>query len=154
MSPSGSVSNIQQHTFQAPAFENATVTDAMRLGLIACAPDASLREIARIMATYRVHSVVITEMEGGRPWGIVSDVDLTAAAGKDLDDLTARDIWRTELVTIAADEPLTRAAELLADRGVTHLVVVQPHSGHPVGVVSTLDLAGVLAWGSGSGDLT
>jgi hypothetical protein len=27
---------------------------------------------------------------------------------------------------------------------------VQPHSGQPVGVLSTLDLAGVLAWGGGS----
>jgi CBS domain-containing protein len=150
MSPSGSVSNTQQHTFQAPAFESATVVDAMRLGVIACPPDASLREVARIMATYRVHSVVITEMEGARAWGIVSDVDLAAAAGKDLDTLTARDIWRTELVTIAADEPLARAAELLASRGVTHLVVVQPHSGHPVGVLSTLDIANVLAWGGDS----
>jgi CBS domain-containing protein len=99
------------------------------------------------MATYRVHCVVLTELEGGQPWGIVSDIDLAAAADKDLDALKARDIWRTEVVTIAADEPLMRAAHLLADRGVSHLVVVQPHSGHPVGVLSTLDLAGVLAWG-------
>lgn len=150
MSPSGYASDPQQHTFQAPAFESATVVDAMRLGLITCAPDASLREVARVIATYRVHSVVITELEGGRPWGIVSDSDLVAAAGEDFDKLTARDIQRTELVTVAADAPLARAASLLAERGVTHLVVVQPHSGHPVGVLSTLDVAGVLAWGSDS----
>ena len=147
MSPSGSASNPLQHTFQAPAFDSATVVDAMRLGVIACAPDASLREVARIISTYRVHSVVITEMEGGRAWGIVSDADLVAAAGSDFDKLTARDIQRTELVTIAADEPLARAAQQLAQHGVTHLVVVQPHSGQPVGVLSSLDVAGVLAWG-------
>jgi hypothetical protein len=32
---------------------------------------------------------------------------------------------------------------------VAHLVVVQAHSHNPVGVLSTLDLAGVLAWGGG-----
>jgi hypothetical protein len=38
------------------------------------------------------------------------------------------------------------AAQLMAERRTAHLVVVQPPSGHPVGVLSTLDLAGVLGW--------
>jgi CBS domain-containing protein len=150
MSPSGTTSEPLQHTFHSPDFEHATVLDAMRLGVITCSPDASLREIARVMATYRVHSVVISEIEGDRPWGIVSDIDLAAAAGRDIDQVTARRIWRTKLVTIKADEPLGRAAQLMAEHGVAHLVVVQPHSGQPVGVLSTLDLAGVLAWGASS----
>jgi CBS domain-containing protein len=147
MSPSGSVSDTLSHTFYAPAFENATVLDAMRLGVISCSPDSSLREIARVLATYRVHSVVISDTEGDRPWGIVTDIDLAAAADKDLDKVRARDIWRGELVTVTADDELGRAARLMADHAVAHLVVVQPHSGQPVGVLSTLDLAGVLAWG-------
>lgn len=35
----------------------------------------------------------------------------------------------------------------MAEHQLTHLVVVQPESGHPVGVLSTLDIAGVLARG-------
>jgi CBS domain-containing protein len=34
----------------------------------------------------------------------------------------------------------------MTELGVTHLVVVQPQSGRPVGVLSTLDVVGVLAW--------
>ena len=34
----------------------------------------------------------------------------------------------------------------MAQHGVTHLVVVDP-SGRPTGMLSTLDLAGVIAWG-------
>jgi CBS domain-containing protein len=147
MSPSGTTSDTLRHTFHSPTFAEATVLDAMRLGVISCPPDASVRELARVMATYRVHSVVIAEPEDGRPWGIVSDVDLAAAAGRDIDRLTARDIRRPSLVTVSADEPLSRAAKLMSEEGVAHVVVVQPHSGHPVGVLSTLDLAGVLAWG-------
>jgi CBS domain-containing protein len=147
MSPSGSISDTLQHTFHSPGFDSATVLDAMRLGVVSVAPDTPLREVARVLATYRIHAVVVSEIEGDRPWGIVSDVDLTAAAGKDFDQVTARDIWRSQLVTITADEELGRAAELMTKHGVTHLVVVQPHSGQPVGVLSTLDLAGVLAWG-------
>jgi CBS domain-containing protein len=149
MSPSGTSSDTLRHTFNSPAFEHATVLDAMRLGVIRCSPDASLREIARVLATYRVHSVVISEAEGDRPWGIVTDIDLAAAAGKDLDKVTARDIWRGELVTVRADAELGHAARLMAEHHVAHLVVVQAHSHNPVGVLSTLDLAGVLAWGGG-----
>jgi CBS domain-containing protein len=147
MSPSGTSSDTLRHTFHSPAFERATVLDAMRLGVISCSPDASLREIARVLATYRVHSVVISEIDGDRPWGIVTDIDLAAAADKDIDKVTARDIWRGELVTVGADAELGHAAHLMADRRVAHLVVAQPHSGQPVGVLSTLDVAGVLAWG-------
>ena len=147
MSPSGSIADTLQHTFDAPEFENATVLDAMRLGVVSCSPDTPLREVARILATYRIHAVVVAEIEGDRPWGIVSDLDLAAAAGRDLRKLRARDIARGELLTLAADESLARAARLMAERGLAHVVVVQPHSGQPVGVLSTLDLAGVLAWG-------
>jgi CBS domain-containing protein len=146
MSPTGTISVPLGHRFESPNFEQATVLDAMRLGVISCTPDASLREVARAMATYRIHSVVITTVEGDQPWGIVTDTDLTAASGKDLDQLTAGDIWHTRLITIEPDEPLSHAVRLMTERGVTHLVVVQPQSGRPVGVVSTLDVVGVLAW--------
>jgi CBS domain-containing protein len=119
----------------------------MRVGVVSCQPETSLREIARIMATYRIHSVVVLELAGERPWGIVSDLDVVRAAGEDLDARTARDVARTELVTVTTDESLSRAARTMAEHDVTHVLVVQPHSGQPVGVLSTLDLAGVLAWG-------
>jgi hypothetical protein len=31
----------------------------------------------------------------------------------------------------------------------THIVVVDPEMQHPIGILSTLDIAGVLAWGRG-----
>ena len=150
MSPSGSVADTLRHTFDAPEFAQATVLDAMRLGVVSCPPDAPVREVARILATYRIHAVVVAEIEGDRPWGIVSDQDLTAAIGRDLEKLTARDLARGELVTVSPDDSLAAAARLMAERGLAHVVVVQPHSGQPVGVLSTLDLAGVLAWGGTS----
>jgi CBS domain-containing protein len=150
MSPSAITSDTLRHTFHSPAFEKATVLDAMRVGVISCSPDSSVRELARVMATYRVHSVVIAEPQGDRAWGIVSDVEVAAAADKDVDKVMARDIWRSELVTIGPEERLWRAAQLMAEHNVAHLVVVQPQSGQPVGVLSTLDIAGVLAWGGGA----
>ena len=92
MSPSGSISDTLQHTFHSPEFDSATVLDAMRLGVVTVAPETPLREVARVMATYRIHAVVVSEIEGDRPWGIVSDLDLVAAADKDFAKVRAQDI--------------------------------------------------------------
>jgi CBS domain-containing protein len=146
--PTGTTGDPIAHSFAAPSFEDASVVDAMRIGIISCPPDTSLRDVARIMATYRIHSVVVSEMEGGAPVGVVSDSDLAAAAASGSRDGTAGQLAATEPVTVAADDSLERAAQLMAEHQVSHLVVVQRHSGHPVGVLSALDLAGVLAWGA------
>jgi CBS domain-containing protein len=145
--PTGTTSQPAVHSFTAPAFEDADVVDAMRIGIISCAPDTPLRDVARIMATYRIHCVVVSEMDGGKPVGVISDGDLAAAAASGARDGTAAQLAATEPVTVPADDTLRRAAQLMAEHQVSHLVVIQRHSGHPVGVLSALDLAGVLAWG-------
>lgn len=100
------------------------------------------------MAIYRIHCVVVSEMEGGKPVGVISDIDLAVATSAGARDGTAGQLAVTESVTVAADDSLDRASQLMAEHRVSHLVVIQPHSGHPVGVLSALDLAGVLAWGA------
>ena len=50
-------------------------------------------------------------------------------------------------MTVRAEERLARAAQLMTEHEVAHLVVVHPDDGHPIGILSTLDVAGVLAWG-------
>jgi CBS domain-containing protein len=145
--PTGTIREPGAHTFAAPDFEDAAVVDAMRIGIISCHPQTALRDVARVMATYRIHCVVVTEMEGAAPVGVISDSDLAAAAASGSREVTAGELAATESVTVAADDSLVRAAQLMAKHQVSHLVVIQPHSGHPVGVLSALDLAGVLAWG-------
>jgi CBS domain-containing protein len=144
--PTGTTRQPNVHAFAAPAFDEAAVVDAMRLGIISCPPDTPLQDVARIMATYRIHCVVVSEMEGATPMGVISDADLAAAASASR-DATAGELAATESVRVAADDSLAHAAQLMAEHQVSHLVVIQPHSGHPVGVLSALDLAGVLAWG-------
>ena len=135
------------HAFACPAFEDAAVVDAMRLGIISCPPDTPLEDVARMMATYRIHCIVVSEMEGATPMGVISDADLAAAAASGPWEATAGELAATESVRVAADASLQHAAQLMAEHQVSHLVVIQPHTGHPVGVLSALDLAGVLAWG-------
>jgi CBS domain-containing protein len=116
----------------------------MRAGVISCAPDASLRTVARIMATNHVHSVVVTA-GADAPVGVVTDRELLAAAGPGAEDRTAASV-ATDAVTAFADDTLADAARTLVDRGLSHLIVVDAAS-RPLGVLSALDVAGVLAWG-------
>ena len=51
----------------------------------------------------------------------------------------------TPALTIAAEDTLQHAAQLMSEHEVTHLVVVAGGSKQPVGVLSTLDIARALA---------
>jgi CBS domain-containing protein len=132
----------QQH-YVGPPFKDAKVHDAMRIGVVTCRPETSLADVARMMATYGIHSVVVDGGESGS-WGIVSAIDI-ATAPSDLPEKSARDVATTELLTVPANETLERAAQLMSKQGVTHLVAVQPDTGSPVGVISASALVAVLA---------
>lgn len=144
--PTGTTSDPTRHSFEAPQFERATVLDVMRLGVVSCPADTPLREVARIMATYRIHCVIVAAVPEGAPHGVIADIDIAAAAAG-ARDATAGTLARTEPITVYPDDSLVHAAQLMAEHEITHLLVVQPHSRHPVGVLSALDLAGALAWG-------
>lgn len=122
----------------------------MTTGVIHCAPHTPLRGVARIMAESHVHAVYVFDFGDeddvtAEMWGLVSDLDLVAAARGDFDARTARDASVTPLVDIRSDDSLDRAAQLMAEYGVSHLAVIEPGTRRPVGVISTLDLARVLA---------
>jgi CBS domain-containing protein len=46
-------------SYLMPRLEHATVSDAMRPGIFSCEPDATLRDVARLMASEHVHGVVV-----------------------------------------------------------------------------------------------
>jgi len=112
----------------------------MHLGVLTCAADDSLRDVAAIMAGHRVHAVVITSHTGDRALGVVSDLDVVAAVASRT-DCTAHQAGATETLIVSADTPLEAAAQLMNEHGVSHLVVIDPQGRYPVGVLSSLDVA-------------
>jgi len=126
------------------------VADAMTTGVINCAPETSLRTVARIMAERRVHAVYVFDYgheddETVELWGLVSDLDVVAAAVEYLDARTAGESAVTPLVVVESDDGLDHAAALMAENDVSHLAVVDPHTGRPVGVLSTIDIARIVS---------
>jgi len=138
-----------------PAFEHATIADAMRPGIISCHADTSLREIAELMASYHVHAVVVDRgtVEPGTPaeraWGIVTDFELARTAARGELDATAGELAGSDAAFIGPAEPLKRVAELMVEHRVSHLIVSTAPTARPIGIISTLDLAVALAWGRG-----
>jgi crotonyl-CoA carboxylase/reductase len=134
-------------TYPRPRLAHIRAADAMHRGVLTCAPDVPLSEVARIMAEHRVHCVVVEEPgPEADSWTVVSDIDLVGAAAADrLDEPVAGRVAATWVPQIGGEESLMRAAQLMAERDVSHLVVVGAATGRPEGILSTLDLAAVLS---------
>ncbi len=129
----------------APSLDQLGVMDAMHPGVVTCPPETPLRDVAWMMSVYRIHAVVVYGEPGDDStelWGVVSDLDLVeAAAAGDVDSRTAADIAATPLLLVEPTDTLTRAAQMMSEHEVAHLVVIEPSSGRPLGVLSTLDVA-------------
>jgi CBS domain-containing protein len=137
------------NTLRAPL--EATVAEAMTPRLVHCRPDTSLRDVAHLMTTHGIHAVYVFDdvsNEGEPPalWGLVTDLDLVASWPV-LEERSAGGTAVTPLVMVPSDEPLGRAAQLMAESGTAHLAVTDPVTGAPVGVLSTMDIARVIAGG-------
>jgi predicted transcriptional regulator len=119
-------------------------------GLLSVRPDASLDAVARLMSSNRIHAIAVDGDEPGATQ-VISDADLVAAAvSEHFDQLSARDVAITEPVSVGHDEQLGRAAQLLTEHAVSHLIVTN-RVGEPIGVLSTLDIARAIARGGEDG---
>ncbi len=137
-------------SFLTPSLEHATVGDAMHPGIIACGEDTTAAEMARIMLTHGVHCVVVThEPQHGSPdpyvWGIVSDLDLMRACLDDGTESSAGVLAQQPTISVRTTAPLRDAADLMVRHGTSHVIVIQPETLRPVGVLSTLDVTRILA---------
>jgi len=126
-----------------------TVGEVMRQGVVGCAPDTPLTEVAQLMSEHRIHCVVVGGLSEDRRgtrlvWGVVSDLDLARALVAD-PEATAGQVAATEPLTASPGDTLEGVAGAMSDHDVAHLVVVDDKDAEPIGVVSTLDLARAVA---------
>jgi len=131
-----------------PDLARTHVQDAMHPGLVTCPPATSLRVVARILAAHRIHAVVVADghaHERTGVWGVVSGLDVvTRLATADADE-TAGSVAELPPCFVAPDDTLAHAVRLMAEHGVAHVLVADPASGRPLGVLSTLDVAEALS---------
>jgi CBS domain-containing protein len=142
-------------SYLTPSFEHARVADAMRPRVLTCEPGTLLTAVAQRMANEHVHAIVVlleavgSEQESDRrPWAVITDRDILRSAGV-IADRTAGDVATGEVLLADPGERLPDVAQRMLDQGTSHAVVVEPGTGRAIGVLSTLDIAGILGWGLG-----
>ena len=116
------------------------VRDAMTARPRTLPPDATAHDAARLMRDEAVGSLPI--VEGGRLVGLVTDRDIivrTVSEGRDVKTTTVNDVASKNLVTVAPDEDLERALQLMAKHQVRRIPVVE--GDRVVGIVARADVA-------------
>lgn len=107
-------------------------------------PDASLAEVAQLMATENVGSVVIVDDE--EPRGIVTDRDITVevvANEQDATSMTADDVMSGDLVTVDADSGVFEVIRAMEEANVRRIPAVDS-DGKLAGIVSFDDFVVLL----------
>jgi len=127
------------------SIDSTRVAETMHRGVVTCRPDATLSTVARLLAAHRIHAVIVAPEGDGEDWGIVSDLDLAAALSEGSLGVTAGEISSEPSLFVTPDETLARVAQLMHEYDAHHVVVLGRGSRRPVGIVSTLDIADVVA---------
>jgi CBS domain-containing protein len=115
----------------------------MRVRLVTAKPDESAAEAIRRMLDANIGSVVVCE--DNQPVGIFTERDVLRLAGDgaDFETTPVSRAMTPKPLTINAGDGILEAAQLMAQRKLRHLPVVE--DGNLVGMVSMRDVFGYLA---------
>jgi CBS domain-containing protein len=105
-------------------------------------PDASLREVARIMRDENTGIVPVCEADG-RLLGVVTDRDIvmrTLASEESPAEATARDVMTDDVEAVTPDENLHDVVHLMGEHQVRRIPVVE-RDDRLVGIISMADVA-------------
>ncbi len=97
-------------------------------------PDASLREVARKLMAIEAGALVVGTCEAVQ--GVISERDVVR--GRDLDQLNAADVTRTDVVYCTPATTMGSLSALMTDQGVRHVLVRDDQ--RLVGIVSARDV--------------
>lgn len=116
------------------------VGDLIKRAPVSVKPNATLRDVARILTENNIGIVVVVD-DTGKPLGVVSERDIVKALAKgaSLDDRALDYGTRGNLLTISRDGEPQEAIKRMRDRGTRHILVLNP-DGSLAGVLSIRDL--------------
>jgi CBS domain-containing protein len=124
-----------------------TVQEWMHRGVITCRPETPVAEVAETMERNDISALVVVD-DAGDAHGVISRTDLVNARFiqpymKHWRGLNAEHLMSKPVVSVAPDTPINEAVQLLNEKRIHRLVVVEKVSGHirPLGILSVTDLA-------------
>jgi len=126
------------------------VRDVMHRGVITCWADESLADVARRLNEYTINAIFVLD-ESGRAEGVISQTDLARSYGQtDWQKRRAEEIMTPGVITIIGDIPLKVAIQIMVDKQIHRLLIVQGGRtpNRPVGVLSLSDVIQEMAHSS------
>ena len=102
-------------------------------------PDQPVLEAIRLMAQYGIGALLV--MQGPRLVGVISERDYARKVllkGRASSDTAVRDIMSSPVLTVHADQSVRECMQIMTDRRVRHLPVLEGQ--RVIGVVSIGDL--------------
>ena len=116
------------------------VRDVMTSSVDWVTPETSVVEVAQLMKKDDVGSIPICKEN--RLVGIITDRDIVlkvVAAGKNTNNISAKEIMSTDVISVSADQDVHEAADLMSEYQIRRLPVVE--KSNLVGIVAIGDLA-------------
>jgi CBS domain-containing protein len=117
-----------------------TIRDVMTPNPVALQATASVVDAALAMRDFDVGAVIV--LEDGQVCGVVTDRDLVVrgiANGNYPATMKLGELCSRELTTISPTETLEKAVDLMREKAIRRLPVVE--HGKPIGIISIGDLA-------------
>ena len=123
--------------------KTTTIADVMTKSVISVDASITVNEAAKMMEDAKVGAVIV--MEDNSPVGIVTDRDFSVKVVAHAYQITApvKQIMSSPLFSIGSDEPVRIAADLMHDRGIRKLPVID--DGKVVGIITATDIVNLLA---------
>ena len=123
-----------------------TVGEWMHRGVITCQPETPVAEVAATLDARDISALVVVS-DGGDALGVISRTDLVNARFiqpymKHWRGLNAEHLMSKPVISVAPDTTIDEAVQMLNEKHIHRLVVVEKESGHlrPVGILSITDL--------------
>ena len=120
-----------------------TIGDVMTKSVISVDATLTINETAKMMEDGKVGAVIV--MENNIPVGIVTDRDFSIKVAAHAYQITepVKQIMSSPLFSINSDESVRMAADLMHDRGIRKLPVIDNEK--VVGMITATDLVNLLA---------
>jgi CBS domain-containing protein len=114
------------------------VGDIMHREVISVTPHDTFTDAAKVLRQNSISSVMVRDESG--PAGIVTERDFVrlVAEGRDPAETPIGELMTRDLATVESKTDIAEAAQLMADRRIRHLPVVD--RGELVGIISIRDL--------------
>lgn len=116
------------------------VKEIMTAQPVTLGKDATIAEAAKLMRDRGIGDVIVVDGEDAE--GIVTDRDIVirgVAEGADPDTTRLGQVVSGDLTSVAPDDPIERAIELVRGKAIRRVAVLD--GGKPVGIISIGDLA-------------